>query len=284
MVSLKGCLRFSSRVHNSPLSESTIAGISSGMSMEGMLPIFELQFVDFSGPALNQIMNQIATLRWRTAGKQSAPLILIAPCGGYISGGGAWHSQTLESLFAQMPGLRVIMPSNPKQASESLQIAVEGDDPVLILLPKKQFFRKRCIDELQYGDIVLEGDSITIVSWGNCIELCEEASKLLSNKDSLNCEIVCLQSLSPMDLSQVKKSIKKTGRLLIVQESTRHCSVGQAIIAELSCDTECWDNLFSPPQLVSRADVHVPFHYEASLSVLPSVEDICYASRKLASI
>ncbi|MDA0781162.1 MAG: thiamine pyrophosphate-dependent enzyme [Rickettsiales bacterium] len=275
---------FPSRVYNSPLCEATIAGVSSGMSQEGLLPIFELQFVDFSGPALNQIMNQISTLRWRTAGRQSSPLVFLAPCGGYISGGGMWHSQTLESLFAQMPGLRVVMPSNPRQASEAIHRGVEGFDPVVILLPKKQFFRKRCIDEMKHDDILAEGNDITIVSWGNGIELCEEASLLLSSNYKLNCDLICLQSLSPLDLSHVRKSIKKTGRILIVQESTRHCSVGQAIIAELSCDTECWDNLFSPPKLVSRADVHVPFHYETSLSVLPSVEDVCNASRELVSI
>lgn len=272
------------RVYNAPLAEATIAGVASGVAIEGMLPVFELQFADFSGPAINQMMNQIATLRWRTAGKEAMPMVFLAPCGGYISGGGAWHSQTLEALFAQMPGLRVVMPSNPQQAANALQKAVAGEDPVIILLPKHQFFRTRSAEEMPTHELISKGDDVTIVSWGNGVHLCEEAAKHLQSKDTLTCDVIGLQSLSPLDISEIKCSVKKTGRLLIVQESTRHCSLGQAIIADLLGDTDTWDNLFAPPQLVSRDNIHVPFHYETSLCVLPSVEDICNAIGRLISL
>ena len=278
---------FPERVYNSPLAEATIAGVASGLALQGWLPIIELQFIDFVGPAINQIMNQIATMRWRTAGKQSLPLIILAPCGGYISGAGAWHSQTNESIFAHMPGLRVVMPSTPQDAVNALLHAAKGTDPVLILLPKKQFFRMQAIssfEELYDGQpkIRHKGSDVTVVTWGNGTELCNSAQIILVEQ-GISCEIIDLRTLSPVPLDLLCLSLQKTGRLVIVQEDCRQCSLGQSLIAELLSNISVWDSLYSPPVLISRENVHVPFHHTSAIMTLPNVNDICDAIRRVIS-
>ena len=269
---------FPSRVHNSPLAEATIAGLSSGMALEGFLPIFELQFIDFIGPAFNQIVNQIATLRWRSVGNYKCPLIIYGPCGSYISGGGPWHSQTNEAWLAHAPGLKVYMPSTAIEASSMLYHAAHGEDPVIMLLPKNQFQNKTSITNEyilfpERARIKRQGNDLTIIAWGNCTELALMSAYDLM-KVGIDAEIVDLNSIVPCDWETLEASVRKTGRLLVIQEDNQTCSFGQTIISQIITKYEIWSVLQCPPCLISRPDVHIGFHHALEAAVLPSKDQI----------
>jgi 2-oxoisovalerate dehydrogenase E1 component len=283
---------FPGRVVNSPLAEATIAGLACGLAIAGDKPVFELQFIDFAGPAFHQIVSQIATLRWRTAGAWKCPLVLLAPCGAYLPAGGPWHSQTNESWFAHAPGLHIAMPSNVQDAAALLRAAVAGDDPVLLLLPKhlfRQRFEWRRSDlggdpavRLGEARVCREGSDVTVVSWGNCVELSLEAAQAMQST-GISTEVLDLRSIVPCDWETIRLSLAKTGRIVIVQEDNQTCSFGQAIVSEVVTRPCNWDLLAAPPQLVSRADVQVSFNVVLERAVLPQVSDICDAMRLVMS-
>jgi len=269
-----------SRVFNSPLAEATIAGLASGLALQGKRPIIELQFVDFIGPAYNQIANQIATLFWRSGGKSPCPCVILAPCGGYINGAGPWHSQSGEGLLAHIPGLKLLMPSQAQSAADCLLSAIHDPDPVMILLPKKQFFNPYTpqpqdakLRSLYLPHIAHQqrGDDVTIVTWGNGSEL---ATNLLNKRNDLSADLFSIESLVPFDLETIRRSVKKTGRLLIVQEDNEICSFGEHIIAKLLLDADVMDSLFTPPQLVTRANLHVPFNPHLAAAILPNEDTL----------
>ena len=282
----KGLSRFyPGRVINSPLAESTIAGLACGAAIAGAKPIFELQFIDFVGPAFNQIVNQIATLRWRTAGAWSCPLVFLAPCGAYLPAGGPWHSQTNEAWFAHAPGLRLAMPSTAQDAAAMVRAAVAGEDPVLLLLPKRLFRKHFCWElerpwRLGEARVCREGTDVTAVAWGNCCELVLNAAESME-KEGVRVEVVDLRSLVPCDWTSIRRSLEKTGRIVVVQEDNRTCSFGQAIVAEIASRPAYWDLLAAPPQLLSRPDVHVGFHPALEAAVLPGIPEICASIRRL---
>ena len=277
--------RFPGRVRNSPLAEATIAGVGAGLAVAGWRPIVELQFIDFVGPAFNQIANQIATLRWRTLGKWHCPVVIIAPCGAYLPCGGPWHSQTNEGWFAHIPGLRVAVPSTPVDAAALLRAAVLGDDPALLLFPK-HLFREPCVFAgnvtARLGEAALRrhGADVSIVTWGNGVRLALQAAVALELEEGWSVEVIDLRSLVPCDWDAIRGSVRKTGRLVVVQEDNRTCSFGQAIVSELVSDRAMWRHLVAAPQLVSRGDVHIGFSETLETAVLPSVLDICAAARQ----
>lgn len=265
------------RVLNAPLAEATIAGIASGLANIGFLPVFELQFIDFVGPAFNQIVNQIATLRWRSANKVKLPLVLYAPCGGFV-GGGPWHSQTNESWFAHAPGLKVYMPSNANDAAHSLYNAANGHDPVIILLPKNQFQKRDVVEKEprihhERARIFRSGRHVTIIGWGNCVSLSLSAADILAER-KIEAEVIDLCSIVPCDWQTICSSIEKTGRLVVVQEDARTCSFGQAIISEICSNKKIWEGLHAPPQLVTREDTYIPFNRDIEKQILPNVFQI----------
>jgi len=274
---------FPGRVRNAPLAEATITGVAAGVAIAGLKPIFELQFIDFAGPAFNQIANQIATLRWRTAGQWKCPLVLYAPCGGYLPAGGPWHSQTNEGLFTHMPGLKIAVPSTPADAAALLRAAVAGDDPVLLLLPKHLFrvsSSERCDWPIRFGEAVVRrrGRDVTIVAWGNCVQIALVAAQKLE-KSGILAEVLDLRSLVPCDWTLIRDSVSRTGRLVVVQEDARTSSFGQAIVCELVRRPECWDLFAAPPQLVSRDDVHIGFNPILERAVLPGISHVEAAVR-----
>lgn len=276
------------RVHNSPLAESTIIGVACGLAAYGKRPIFEIQFVDFIGPALNQLFNNVALLRWRSNGDWTCPAIIYAPCGGYLPGGAIWHSQSNESAFAHFPGLIIVMPSTPEDASGLLLSAMASEDPVLFLIPKHLLWLPREIparlEPILIGKAAIrqEGRDLTIVTWGNCTEIVESALKKLDNGASI--EFIDLRSIVPWDKETVAHSVSKTGRLVIVQEDTLNCSVGQMIITTLMEDHAVWNALIAPPILVSKGNVHVAFNPILEYSSLPDVEGVIKAINKSLSV
>lgn len=276
------------RVYNSPLAESTILGVACGLASYGKRPIFEIQFVDFIGPALNQLFNNISLLRWRSNGDWTCPAIIYAPCGGYLPGGAIWHSQSNESAFAHFPGLIIVMPSTPEDASGLLLSALASEDPVLFLIPKHLLWAPREVptrlEPILIGKAAVrqEGRDLTLVTWGNCTEIVESALKNLDNGASV--ELIDLRSIVPWDRETLAHSVAKTGRLVIVQEDTVNCSVGQMIITTLMEDHAVWNALSAPPILVSKGNVHVGFNPVLEYSSLPDVEQVIKAINKSLSV
>jgi 2-oxoisovalerate dehydrogenase E1 component len=273
---------FPKQVFNSPLAEATIVGVAVGMASYGMKPCFEIQFIDFVLPAWNQIVTNISTLRWRTFGEWKCPMVLYAPCGAYLPGGSLWHSQSNEGFLAHVPGMKLAVPSTPEDAAGLFWTAIHGDDPVFILVPK-HIFRKRVnvgsVEAVPFGKarIQREGTDVTVVAWGNCLELAEEAQAKLGTEVSL--EIIDLRSLVPCDYDAITASVEKTGRLVVIQEDTRTCGFGQAIVAEMTSSPERFNNYLAAPQLVSRNDVHIGYNPIYEYAALPDLGQVVDAIR-----
>jgi 2-oxoisovalerate dehydrogenase E1 component len=274
---------FPGRVFNSPLAEATIAGVACGLASYGKRPIFEFQFIDFTGPAWNQVSQNLSNLRWRTNGDWTCPAIFYAPCGAYLPGGSIWHSQTNEAPFAHIPGVHVVCPSTPEDAAGLMWTGLGSQDPLLFFIPKhlirQQMHIEGDVEPVPLGKARLrrEGSDITVVTWGNCVEQCLIAAEKLGSEISL--EVIDLRSLKPWDKQTVANSLQKTGRLVVVQEDSEVCSVGQMVISELTGEEASWYSFVSPPQLVSRPDVQVGFNPIYEYAALPSVDGIIAAAR-----
>lgn len=276
--------RFPGRVVNSPLAEATIVGAGVGLAATGYRPVFEIQFIDFITPAFHQLVNQVATLRWRSVGHWICPLVLYAPCGAYLPGGGIWHSQSNEGWWAHIPGLRVAVPSTPEDAVGLFWAAFQDEDPSLILIPKHIFRRRVPVREFQtlpFGRAAVrrEGQDVTVVAWGNGLELAEGAAQLV-HSHGISVEIIDLISLVPCDWQTVENSLAKTGRLVVVHEDNRTCGFGEAVIAEMVSSPLRFNHLLSPPQLVARNDIHIPYHPILEYAVLPDVNQVIQAILK----
>lgn len=274
---------FPSRVFNSPLAECTIAGVGIGLASYGKRPVFELQFVDFVGPAWNQIATNLSTLRWRTKGKWDCPLVLYAPYGAYLPGGGPWHSQSNEAAFAHLPGIHVVVPSTPEDAAGLMWTAISTPNPTVYLIPKHLFRQTIDVDlevpAVPFGRARIRqaGTDVTVVAWGNAMELALQAAEALSGEASV--EVIDLRCLVPWDRETVLDSLEKTGRLVVIQEDNRTCSFGQSIIGEIVDDPDSFYELLSPPKLVSRTDVPVGFNPILEYAALPSLTDVIAAIR-----
>ncbi len=275
--------QFPDRVFNSPLAEATIAGVAVGLASYGMLPVFELQFVDFSGPAWSQITQNMATIRWRTFGQWKCPSVIYSPYGAYLPGGSIWHSQANEGSFAHIPGLRVVVPSTPEDAAGLMWTAMHSEDPTIYLIPK-HLFRQQMevpsnLQPVPFGKarVRREGQDVTLVSWGNCIEPSMEAAAKLDGQVSV--EVIDLRSIVPWDFETIAESLEKTGRLVVVQEDAESCSVGQMVLSKITSTAETFSHLLSPPQLVSRADVHIGYNPIYEYAALPDTQRVISAIR-----
>lgn len=277
---------FPQNVFNAPVAESTIVGLACGLGAYGKRPVFEIQFVDFISPAWNQLVSNLATIRWRTFGDWDCPVVIYAPCGAYLPGGAIWHSQTNESLFASVPGLKVVVPSTPEDCANLFWTSMQAKDPILVLIPKHLMWEEQWVlkqptaTRLGESRLVLPGKEITVVTWGNCLELVEAASESF-DEDLL--EIIDLRSVVPWDVEAVKSSLQKTGRLLVVQEDTPNGSVGQMILAELVQDQHLWKAMKATPILISRENVQIGLNPIYEYSALPDKEKIVNAIHTLAS-
>lgn len=274
------------RVFNSPLAEATIVGVGCGMASVGMHPVFELQFIDFHGPGWNQISQNLATLRWRTFGEWSCPMVLYAPYGAYLPGGSLWHSQANESLFAHIPGLRVIVPSTPEDAAGLMWTAMHSENPVMFLVPKHLFRQQMDVADqvpaVPFGKARIRrtGSDLTLVTWGNTTEQSLEAARLLA--DEVDVEVIDLRTICPWDKETVLKSVEKTGRLVVVQEDGESCSVGQMVITEMVGDEDRFSNFLAAPKLVSKSDVPIGYNPIYEYGCLPSTAEVVAAIREVA--
>jgi 2-oxoisovalerate dehydrogenase E1 component len=271
---------FPKQAFNSPLAEATIMGVAVGMAAYGWRPVFELQFIDFIAPGWNQITTNMSTLRWRSNGDWECPCVIYAPYGAYLPGGSLWHSQSNESYLAHTPGLKVAVPSTPEDAAGLLWTAMHSKDPCFILIPK-HIFRKQTevgsVEPVEFGKarVVRAGKDVTLVTYGNTLELAEEAAE----QSGVGVEIIDLRSLVPCDYATVVKSLEKTGRLVVVQEDNRTCGFGQCVISEIVSVPDRFNLLLSPPQLVAREDAPVGYNPILEYASLPDLTQVVEAIR-----
>src|SRR5438552_1321132 len=275
---------FPKQVFNSPLAESTILGVACGLAAYGRRPVFELQFIDFIYPGFNQLVTNISNLRWRSFGNWKCPAVIYAPYAAYLPGGSLWHSQANESVFAHYPGLSVVIPSTPEDAAGLLWTAMHGEDPVLFLIPKHMFWAERESRE-PIGAVPLgqarkfhEGSDVTLVAWGNTVEKSLEAVAKIDREMSV--ELFDLRSIVPWDKDAIARSVHKTGRLVVVQEDTENCSVGQMLISHITARPDLWSEMVSPPILVSKANVMIGYNPIYEYAALPDVERIVAAIKR----
>jgi 2-oxoisovalerate dehydrogenase E1 component len=272
---------FPKQVFNSPLAESTILGVACGLASYGKRPVFELQFIDFTYPGFNQLVTNISNLRWRSFGNWKCPAVIYAPYGAYLPGGSLWHSQANESALAHYPGLNVVIPSTPADAAGLLWTAMQSEDPVIFLIPKHLLWAEHKYTEpiravpLGEAHKVHDGSDVTLVAWGNTVEKSLEALDKIGNKISV--ELIDLRSIVPWDRAAIEDSVRKTRRLVVVQEDTENCSVGQMIISHITSTHELWSEMISPPVLVSKANVMIGYNPIYEYAALPDVERIVSA-------
>lgn len=264
------------RVFDSPLAESMIAGLAIGMSLQGLRPVAEFQFMGFIYPAMNQIISHAARMRNRTRGRLSCPLVFRAPFGGGIHAP-EHHSESTEALFAHIPGLQVVIPSSPKRAYGLLLAAIRSPDPVVFLEPKRIYrLVKQPVEDngesLPLGKCftLQTGDDITLVSWGASIhETLQAAQKL--GEDGISCEVIDVASIKPLDIETIIASVEKTGRCVIIHEGAKTCGVGAEISAQIM--ENCMPDLLAPVQRVTGYDIIMPY-FQLEKCYLPSINRI----------
>ena len=267
------------RVLDTPLAESMIAGMSIGMAAQGLKPIAEFQFSGFIYSAVDQILSHAARMRNRTRGRLTCPVVYRAPYGGGIHAP-EHHSESMEALFAHIPGIRVVIPSSPLKAYGLLLAAIRNPDPVLFLEPKRiyRLIKQEVPDNgealpLDKCFIVKEGVDVTLIAWGAMMKETIEAAEQLEN-EGLSVEVLDLATISPIDTNTILSSVEKTGRCVIVQEGPRTCSVAAEIAAQL-CEY-AFDSLKAPIQRVTGYDTIMPYA-QLEKSYMPSVERILKA-------
>jgi pyruvate dehydrogenase E1 component beta subunit len=264
------------RVFDSPLAESMIAGLSVGMSTQGLKPVAEFQFMGFIYPAMNQIISHAARMRNRTRGRLHCPIVFRAPFGGGIRAP-EHHSESTEALFAHIPGLQVVIPSSPRRAYGLLLAAIRNPDPVIFLEPKRIYrLVKQPVEDdgkaLPLGKcfILKEGSDITLVSWGASIHETMQASQQLE-QEGISCEVIDLATIKPMDIETIIQSVAKTGRCVIVHEGAKTCGVGAEISAQIM--ENLLPDLLAPVLRVTGYDVVMPY-FQLEKHYIPSIKRI----------
>ena len=265
-----------SRVFDSPLAESMIAGLAIGMSLQGLKPVAEFQFMGFIYPAMNQIIAHAARMRNRTRGRLSCPIVFRAPFGGGIRAP-EHHSESTEALFAHIPGLQVVIPSSPKRAYGLLLAALRNPDPVIFLEPKRiyRLVKQAVADDgkaLPIGKCftLQEGEDITLVSWGASIHETLLAAKELA-QEGISCEVIDVATIKPLDIETILASVEKTGRCVIIHEAAKTCGVGAEISAQIM--EHSMAELLAPVQRVTGYDTIMPY-FQLEKQYIPSVARI----------
>lgn len=278
---------FPKQVFNSPLAESTILGVACGLASYGKRPVFELQFIDFINPGWNQLVTNLSTLRWRSFGTWKCPAVIYAPYGAYLPGGSLWHSQANEGALAHYPGINIVIPSTPEDAAGLLWTAMHCEDPTFILIPKHLLWAEHESAEpiravpLGKARKRSSGSDVTLVAWGNTIEKSLEALAKLGGEASV--DLIDLRSIVPWDRAEIEESVRRTGRLIVVQEDTENCSAGQMIITHIAGQPDIWNDMVSPPILVSKGNVMIGYNPIYEYAALPDVERIVAAVRRSLS-
>jgi 2-oxoisovalerate dehydrogenase E1 component beta subunit len=270
------------RVLDTPLDETTIAGLSVGLATQGMRPVAEAQFDGFVYPMLDHLICHAARMRNRTRGRLSCPLVLRVPWGGGIRAP-EHHSEANESMFTNVPGLRVVMPSSPQRAYGLLLAAIRDPDPVIFYEPKRIYrqYKEEVPDDgealpLDVCYVLRDGSDVTLVSWGAQVKETLEAAEALAG-EGISAEVIDLATLKPLDFDTIAESVAKTGRCVIVHEAPYTAGFGAEIAARLA-ERSMYD-LLAPVERVTGYDTHIPL-FRLEMKYLPSVARIVAAAKR----
>jgi len=270
------------RVLDTPLDETTIAGVTVGLAVAGMKPVAEAQFEGFIYPMMEQIACHAARMRNRTRGRLTVPAVWRAPWGGGIRAP-EHHSEANEHLFTNIPGLRVVMPSSPARAYGLLLAAIRDPDPVMFFEPKRIYrqYKEEVPDDgealpLDVCFVLRDGTDVTLVSWGAQVKEALEAADELA-AEGISAEVIDVATLTPLDFDTIAESVQKTGRCVIVHEAPKTAGFGAEIAARLA--EECMYDLLAPVERVAGFDTHIPL-FRLEMKYLPSVERVVDAAKR----
>lgn len=271
------------RVKDTPISEAGFVGMGTGMAITGLRPIVELMFADFLLVAADQIINNAAKIRYMSGGQVSVPMVIRTPIGAGRSSA-AQHSQSMQAMIAHFPGMKIVVPSNAQEAKGLLKTAIRDNDPVIFFEHKMEYANKYMIDDIvepiPFGKarIAREGTDITIVATSSQVMQSEKAAEELA-KEGISVEVIDLRTIVPLDRETIIESVKKTGRLLVVDEAYEKCGIGAEIGADVM--DEIFYYLEAPIGRIGTPNVPIPFSPALEFPLIPSIEKTIAKVKKM---
>ncbi len=269
------------RCMDTPLAETAIIGGALGCALTGLRPIAEIMFVDFTGVCFDQIVNQVAKIRYMLGGQVKVPMV-IRTQGGAGRSYAAQHSQSWEALFAHIPGLKVVMPSTPYDAKGLLKSAIREDNPILFIEHKGLYTSKGEVPDKEYllplgkAQVKRQGKNLTLIGHSRTALMCLEAAQILSEQHGVDAEVIDLMTVSPLDEQTIFDSVRKTSRLVCVEEGHRNHGIGAEVAARVV--ENCFDYLDSPIMRVAAKDIPIPCAKQLEEAMLPNVDDVVNAA------